>query len=52
MMTKDEYIAIAGSEFGLKKLEMPYITIQCGIVEVHAGGKFFFKIENSKVEIL
>ena len=48
-----QYIALNSySAFGLSTLNDAYITIQNGTVEVHGGGKYYFKIANNRVTIL
>ena len=48
-----EYTLFNGaSKFGLSTHHTPYVTIQNGTVEVHGGGKYYFKIANNRVTIL
>ena len=51
-MTKEQYIAITGDAFGLKKVEMPSVSINIGRVQINGGGRHFVVIENSKVFVL
>ncbi|RSC96037.1 hypothetical protein [Tenacibaculum singaporense] len=52
-LTKKEYIAITGSELGLKKNKTPYISIQMdGRVEIFGGGNHRQSISNSSIIIL
>lgn len=51
-ITKEIYVFLLGSEFGLKKDKMPYLTINGGVIEIHGGGKFFSKISNQRVSNL
>lgn len=49
-LTKDEYLSITGSEFGLKK--NPSISIQMdGKILVNGGGKYNFIVPNSNVKL-
>lgn len=50
-LTDEQYILINGSDFGLSQRKDAYISINGGVIEVHGGGKYFFKIANSNVHI-
>ena len=47
VISKDDFIAITGSSFGLT--DKPYAMIDLGTLTVYGGGKFFTKIENKLV---
>ena len=52
-LTRDMYIKIAGSNFGLSKKHNPYIIIQpTGEIHVSGGDKHWFKIPNNEITIL
>ncbi len=51
-ISKETFEKITGSTFGLKKKEMPFVTIQNGKVQVCGGGNYQVTIENKNVEIL
>ena len=50
-ISREEFKAITGSEFGLKKVASPHVAINGGQVTVHGGGKYYLVVDNDKVNI-
>jgi hypothetical protein len=49
-LTRDEYVALNLSDFGLKKDLSAYISIDGGTIKVCGGGNHYIYIQNKEVE--